>query len=67
MVRANYIIYYVANNEPEGYSVSGYKNLREALKWLHSIKATDISIYKEGKDFETNQDDVLECYKNYWK
>lgn len=65
-----YIIYYTdKEGYGDGYEVSGSKALQETLKWLHSdeIKATDISIYKHGKDFENNQDDIIEVYKNYWK
>ena len=65
-----YLIYYTDNNGySDGYSVSGFLALKAAIKWLHSrdVKATDISIYKEGKNFENNPDDIIECYKNYWK
>lgn len=65
-----YIIYYTdKNNEPFGYEVYGYNNLLQAIKWLHSdeVKAIDISIYKRGKNFENNSDDVIEVYKNFWK
>ncbi|MBP3265552.1 MAG: hypothetical protein J6L84_01255 [Clostridiales bacterium] len=65
-----YIIYYVdKEGESEGFEAYGYDDLRSAIKWLHSgeIKATDISIYKRGKDFENNQDDVIEVYRNWWK
>lgn len=64
-----YIIYYTSNNEPEAYEVYGYKMLKEAVKWLHSeeVNATSISIFKHGKNFEKDQDDVLECYKQWWK
>ena len=41
----------------------------KSLKWLHSkeIEATSITIYKEGKDFENNKDDVEEVYTYLWK
>jgi len=67
---ATYIIYYVDQyGQSEGYSVIGYKSLLNAMKYLHSdeVKATDISIYKEGPDFENNKDDVIECHKRLWK
>ena len=67
---ATYIIYYTdKNGETGGYTVDGTQAFYEALKWLHSdeVKATRIEIYKAGKDFANNQDDVLEVYKRYWK
>ena len=70
MKRATYIIYYTdKDGNGDGYEVYGIDQLREAVKWLHSeeIRATDISIYKRGKDFDNNQDDVLEVYKQWWK
>lgn len=68
--KATYLIYYEdKNGYRDSYEVYGYEQLREAMKWLHSdeIKATDISIYKHGKDFENNSDDIIEVYKNWWK
>lgn len=65
-----YLIYYTDKHDYSyGYEVYGSKALQEALKWLHSdeIKATSITIYKHGKEFENNQDDVIEVYKQYWK
>lgn len=67
-MKTRYIIYYAdKNGESEGYEVYGSKELCEALKWLHSIKATHIEIYKRGKNFASNQDDVLEARRQYWK
>lgn len=69
-MKATYILYYVdKDGESGGYEVQGVDALRSAIKWLHSseIKATDISIYKQGKDFENNTDDVIEVYKKWWK
>lgn len=65
-----YIIYYTdKNNNDFAYEIYGYKNLLESVKWLHSeeVKAKKISIYKHGKDFKNNCDDVIEVYKNFWK
>ena len=67
---ANYIIYYEdKTGYVDGFSVRGSERLMKSLKWLHSeeIKATSISIYKEGKNFENDQDDVIEVYRQYWK
>ena len=65
-----YLIYYTdKHGYSDCYEVYGSKALQEALKWLHSdeIKASDISIYKEGKEFENDKDDIIEVYKQYWK
>jgi hypothetical protein len=67
---ATYIIYYTdKTGYADGFTVYGSKRLFESLKWLHSeeIKATDIEIYKEGKNFDNDQDDVIEVYRQYWK
>lgn len=69
-MKATYIIFYTSQDGySDGYTVIGTTELREAIKWLHSsdVKATDISIYKEGKNFENDPDDIIECYKYYWK
>lgn len=69
-MKTTYIIYYTdKDGYSDGYNVFGTTGLRAALKWLHSdeVKATDISIYKEGKNFENNPDDIIECQKYYWK
>lgn len=56
-----YIIYCTDKDGcPEVYNVFGTTRLKETLKRLHSMKATDISIYEEGKDFENNPDDIIE-------
>ena len=65
-----YIIYYTdKDGEGEGWEVYGIDELRKAVRWLHSdeIKATDISIYKHGKDFENDQADIIEVHKQWWK
>ena len=65
-----YLIYYTdKHGYSDGYEVDGSKALQKALKWLHSdeIKATSITIYKHGKDFENDNDDIIEVYKQYWK
>ena len=65
-----YIIYYTdKHNDDEAYEVYGYNNLLSAIKWLHSdkVKARKIHIYKRGKDFENNQDDVIEVHRKFWK
>ena len=67
---ATYIIYYTdCEGYQSGYSVLGVKSLRESIKWLHSdeVKATDIAIYKEGKNFDNDHDDVEEVYRAWWK
>lgn len=63
-----YIIYYHdSEGNPEGYEVYGIKQLKEAMKWLHKeVKATSIEVYKRGKDFNNNSDDVVEL-RRYWK
>lgn len=68
--KATYLIYYTdKDGDSDGYEVFGTDGLKSAMKWLHSdeVKATDISIYKEGKDFDNNKDDIIEVYKNLWK
>lgn len=63
-----FIIYYVdGNGEPEGYEVYGVKQLKSALKWLHSdeVNAISIDVYKRGKNFDNDNDDVIEYYS--WK
>jgi len=63
-----YIVYYCdSNDEANGWEVYGIKQLRDAMKWLRSIKATSIEIYKYGPNFENDQDDVIACYKEFWK
>jgi len=60
-----FIIYYVdGNGEPEGYEVYGVKQLKNALKWLHSdeVNAVSIDVYKRGKNFDNDSDDVIEYY-----
>lgn len=68
--KATYIIYYEdKDGYTGGYEVFGVDGLRAAMKWLHSdeVKATDISIYKQGKNFENDHDDVEEAYRQWWK
>lgn len=65
--RAEYVIYYNSPEGDGGFEASGTKQLREAMKWLHSIKATDISIFKHGPTFGSDQNDVSECHKEFWK
>ena len=45
---------------------NGVKELKNALKWLHSdeIDVVKITVYKRGKDFDNNHDDVTEYY--FW-
>ena len=65
-----YIIYYTdKNNEDYAYEEYGYNNLLSAIKWLHSdeVKARKIHIYKRGKDFESDQDDVIEVHRKFGK
>ena len=65
-----YIVYYEdKDGDKGGYEVYGYKDLMKAMKWLHSeeIKAKDITIYKQGKNFENDKDDIIEVYTNLWK
>ena len=65
-----YLIYYTASDGyGDGFEAYGYEGLRKALKWLHSdeVKATDISIYKHGKNFENDSDDIIEVYRKWWK
>jgi hypothetical protein len=62
-----FIIYYEdGDGESEGYEVYGVKQLKSALKWLHSdeVNATRISVYKKGKNFDNDSDDVIDYY--YW-
>lgn len=63
-----FIIYYEERNgETDGYEVYGVQQLKDALKWLHSdkIDVVKITVYKRGKDFDNNHDDVTEYYS--WK
>lgn len=62
-----YLICYAVGEHADAFEVYGYRSLCEHMKWLHSIKATDISIYKHGKDFESDSDDIIECHKKWWK
>lgn len=69
-VKATYIIYYTDKDDiSEGFTAYGSDNLKEAIKWLHSleVKASRIAIYKRGKDFDNNHDDVIEAWMQYWK
>lgn len=63
----DYIINYACEGEQYSYTVTGSKELQNQIKWLHSIGASEISIYKCGKHFEEDCDDVTEAYKQYWK
>jgi hypothetical protein len=63
-----FIIYYVdGNGESQGYEVYGVKQLKSALKWLHSdeVNAISIDVYKRGKNFDNDNDDVIEYY--FWR
>ena len=65
-----YLIYYTdKNGDSEGYTVYGSKRLFDAIKWLNTpeIKANHIEIYKCGKNFSNDEDDIIEVYKQYWK
>ena len=68
--RNGYILNYTTKDGfNDSYYVYGKEKLLDALKWLNSdeVKATRIRIYKMGKDFENNKDDIIEVYRNYWK
>jgi hypothetical protein len=70
MRMTTYLVYYTnKDGYSDGYEVFGYKELKLAMKWLHSdeVKATDITIFKEGPDFENNKDDIIECHQRWWK
>ncbi len=70
MKRTTYIIYYTdKGGTSEGFEAYGSEDLKAALKWLHSpeIKANRIEIYKKGKDFDKNHDDVTEAWRQNWK
>lgn len=57
----NYIIYYKGTDgEAEGFTAYGSQRLKKALKWLHSIGAQHITVYKEGPNFKNDPDDILE-------
>ena len=65
-----YIFYYTdKTGYSDAFEADGTEGFYAALKWLHSdeVKATDIIIYKHGKYFENDHDDVIEVYKQYWK
>lgn len=63
-----YIIYYYdADNEPEAYEVLGSKNVVAAVKWVKSIGGKVSLIYKRGKDFENDHDDVIDVTSSYVK
>ena len=65
-----YIFYYTDKiGYSDAFEADGTEGFYAALKWLHSdeVKATDIIIYKHGKNFENDHDDVIEVYKQYWK
>lgn len=67
---ATYLIFYTSKDGWEDcYEVVGSKTLIRAIKWLHGdeVKATRIEIFKEGKSFDEDPDDIVEVYKNYWK
>ena len=66
---ATYIIYYTDKDGVQGFETQGSQKLFQDLKWLHSkeIGATEIRIYKRGKNFENDQTDVEEAYMEYWK
>ena len=55
------------DGESFGYEVYGVKQLKSALKWLHSdeVNAISIDVYKRGKNFDNDNDDVIEYYS--WK
>ena len=68
--KQTYLIYYTDKyGESNGYTVYGSKRLFDNIKWLNSqeISATHIEIYKCGKNFENDKDDIIEIYKQYWK
>lgn len=56
---AEYIVYYKHMGESEGFEVDGYKRLQEQLRLLHSTKASDIGVYRKGRNFEQDHDDVI--------
>jgi len=64
-----YIIYYTdSNGESEGFTVYGSDKLFKTIKWLNNnIKAQHIEIYKKGKNFDKDKDDVVGVYRQYWK
>ncbi len=65
--------YFICYTDKTGYDDAfeayGSKQSCDALKWLHSadVKATYIQIYKHGKDFENNHDDIIPVHQQYWK
>lgn len=60
---SDYVVYYKDGfGDNEAYSVSGVKELREAVKWIHSQAGFVESIYNMGKNFENDCDDVISCY-----
>lgn len=65
-----YILFYRdRDGESDGFEAYGYHDLMQKLKWLRSaeVSAVGIQIYKRGKNFENDQDDILEVYRKYWK
>ena len=70
MKRTIYIIYYTdKDGTSEGFEAYGSEDMKAELRWLHSpeIKASRIEIYKRGKDFDQNHDDVTEAWRKSWK
>ena len=69
-MKATYIIYYTdKTGYADGFEVQGTRKLHAALQWLNSpeIEATRIEIYKRGKNFDNDHDDVVAIYRRYWK
>lgn len=65
-----YIFYYTDKTDySDGFEVEGIQAFYDALKWLHSdeVKATNIEIYKRGKNFDNDPDDVIAVHQRYWK
>lgn len=64
MRKNSYVIYFeTRDGDKDGYEVHGNDELKTAIDWLKNTQdAVKISVYKKGKNFENDHNDVSEYY-----
>ena len=63
-----YIIYCTySDDSTDSYEVYGIGRLARELRLLSENGVKRLQVYKRGKNFENDQDDIIPVYKNRWR